>query len=70
MTKETIVRKLIFISLFAIALNGCTFIVKYDHVTKYYGINEQRGSKYLNQILENQQQIYQAEKAAAGTKKL
>ncbi len=50
------------IILFVIALNGCTFIVKYDHATKYYGIDEQRGNEYLNQILEKQQEVYQVEK--------
>jgi len=69
MIKEIIVTKFILISLVAIALSGCTFIVKDDHATKYYGIDEQRGSEYLNQILEKQQQVYQAEKAAAGTEK-
>ena len=52
MIKKIIVTKSILISLVAIALSGCTFIVKDDHATKYYGIDEQRGSKYLNQILE------------------
>ncbi|MDI6758298.1 MAG: hypothetical protein QMD94_01290 [Candidatus Omnitrophota bacterium] len=69
MIKEITTRKFIFIALVAIALSGCTFIVKDDHATKYYGIDEQRGSEYLNQILEKQQQVYQAEKVAAGTEK-
>ena len=69
MLKEIIVIKLILISLIAIALNGCTFIVKDDQATKYYGIDEQRGSEYLNQILDKQQQVYQSEKVTAETKK-
>jgi hypothetical protein len=52
-----------------ITLNGCTFIVKDDHATKYYGIDEQRGSEYLNQILEKQQQVYQSEGNKRDTKK-
>ena len=69
MLKEIIVIKLILISLIAIALNGCTFIVKDDHATKYYGIDKQRGSECLNQILDKQQQVYQSEKASAEAKK-
>jgi len=69
MTKEIIEKGLLLICLVAITLNGCTFIVKDDHATKYYGIDEQRGSEYLNQILEKQQQVYQAEKVPAHTKK-
>lgn len=69
MIKEIIVIKFILISLITIAFNGCTFIIKDDHATKYYGIDEQRGGDYLNQILEKQQQVYQYEKASVGTKK-
>jgi len=69
MIKQIIIIKFILISVTAIALNGCTFIVKDDHATKYYGIDEQRGSEYLNQILEKQQQVYQSEKASAEAKK-
>ena len=69
MNKQIIIIKFILISLTAITLNGCTFIVKDDHATKYYGIDEQRGSEYLSQILEKQQQVYQSEKASAEVKK-
>jgi len=69
MIKKMIGVKLIFVSLTAIVLNGCTFIVKDDHASRYYGIDEQRGSEFLNQILDKQQQAYQSEKASAGTKK-
>ncbi|MFZ2357329.1 MAG: hypothetical protein WAW67_05890 [Candidatus Omnitrophota bacterium] len=69
MLKEIIVIKLILISLITIVLNGCTFIVKDDHATKYYGIDEQRGSKFLNQILDKQQQAYRAEEVSIGAKK-
>ncbi len=70
MLKEIIVIKLILIiSLAAITLNGCTFIVKDDHTTKYYGIDEQRGSALLNKILDKQQQAYQAEEASVGAKR-
>ena len=69
MIKQVIIIKFILISLTAIALNGCTFIVKDDRTTKYYGIDEQRGSEYLNQILDKQQQIYEAEKASTEAKK-
>jgi len=69
MIKQIIIIKFILISVTAIALNGCTFIVKDDHATKYYGIDEQRGSEYLNQILEKQQQVSQSEKASAEAKK-
>lgn len=68
MIKKIIVTKFILISLVAIVLSGCTFIVKDDHATKYYGIDEKRGSEYLNQILEKQQQVYQPEKASEGAK--
>jgi len=61
--------RLIFASLAAITLSGCTFIVKDDHAAKYYGIDKQRGSEYLDQILEKQQQVYQAEKTSIGSKK-
>lgn len=50
--------KFIFVSLAAIMLNGCTFIVKDDHATRYYGIDEQRGNECINQILDKQQQVY------------
>ena len=69
MIKEIIITKFILISLAATALNGCTFIVKDDHATKYYGIDEQRGSEYLNQILDKQQQVYRSKKASAEAKK-
>lgn len=62
-------RKFILIGLVVIALNGCTLIIKDDHATKYYGIDEQRGSEYLNQILEKQQRGYQSEKNKKDTKK-
>ena len=62
MLKEIIVIKLILISLTAITLNGCTFIVKDDYAAKYYGIDEQRGSEFLNQILDKQQEVYQGQK--------
>ncbi len=61
--------KLIFAILIALLLDGCTFIVKDNHAAKYYGIDEQRGGEYLNQILEKQQQVYQAEKASGGSKR-
>lgn len=69
MVKQVIVMMFILLSLAAIALNGCTFIVKDDHATKYYGIDEQRGSKFLNQILDKQQQAYRAEEVSVGAKK-
>ncbi len=69
MVKQIIVTMFILLSLASIALSGCTFIVKGDHTTKYYGIDEQRGSECLNQILEKQQQVYQSEKASAEAKK-
>jgi len=69
MIKEIIVIKFFLISLTAIVLNGCTFIVKDDYGAKYYGIDEQRGSESLKQILDKQQQVYEAEKVKAGTKK-
>jgi len=61
--------KLIFAILIAIALNGCTFIVKDDHAAKYYGIDDRRGGELLNQILDKQQQVYQSEKASVGSKR-
>lgn len=60
--------KFIFASLAVVTLSGCTFIVKDDHAAKYYGIDEQRGGEYLNQILDKQQQVYQSEKASLGSK--
>ena len=69
MIKEITTGKFILIGLVVIALNGCTFIVKDDHATKYYGIDEQRGSEYLNKILEKQQQVYQSEEVTAEAKK-
>lgn len=68
MIKELFVKKFILISLTAIVLSGCTFIVKEDRATKYYGIDEQRGSEFLNQILDKQQQVHQSEKASMGAK--
>ena len=50
--------KLIFAILIAIALNGCTFIVKDDNLTKYYGVNEKRDIEFLHKILDKQQEIY------------
>ena len=70
MVKQVIVTMFILLSLASIALlSGCTFIVKDDHTTRYYGIDEQRGSECLNQILDKQQQVYQSEKALAEAKK-
>lgn len=62
MIKEIIVIKFIVISLTAIVLNGCTFIIKDGSSTKYYGVDEKRGSEVLNKILDKQQEIYQAQK--------
>ncbi len=67
--KSMIGMKLLFAILIAIALDGCTFIIKDDHTTKYYGIDDRRGGEYLNQILDKQQQVYQAEEASVGFKK-
>lgn len=66
--KSKIGMKLIFVILIAILLDGCTFIIKDDHATKYYGIDQSRGNEYLNQILDKQQQVYQAEKASVASK--
>jgi len=62
MIKETIIIKLILISLIAVALNGCTFIIKDENSTTYYGIDEKRGSEVLNKILDKQQEAYQGKK--------
>ena len=51
-------------SLGAVALGGCTFIVKNGETVKYYGIDEKRGSDDLNKILNIQQERYEAQKAA------
>jgi hypothetical protein len=67
--KSMIRMKLLFAILIAIALDGCTFIVKDEYTAKYYGIDEQRGSEYLNQILDKQQQVYCAEKVSVEAKK-
>lgn len=48
----------------AVALGGCTFIVKNGETVKYYGIDEKRGSEDLNKILNIQQERYEAQKAA------
>jgi len=61
--------KVVFAILIALALNGCTFIIKGDHTAKYYGIGDQRGDELLNQILDQQQQEYESAKAPLGTKK-
>ncbi len=53
--------KLIFAILIAIALSGCTFIIKDDNLTKYYGVNEKRDIEFLNQILGMQQEVYQGQ---------
>jgi hypothetical protein len=55
--------------IFAILLNGCTFIIKNDHTVKYYGIDDRRGGELLNQILDKQQQEYEVVKSQLGTKK-
>jgi hypothetical protein len=54
--------KLIFVILMAITLNGCTFIVKDDNLTKYYGADEKRDIEFLHKILDKQQEIYQGQK--------
>ena len=69
MKKKMIGNKFIFASLAVITLSGCTFIVKDDRTTRYYGIDAQRGSECLNQILDKQQQVYQSEKASVGFKR-
>lgn len=61
--------KAAFIILLAVLLSGCMFIVKDDQAAKYYGIDKKRGDEYLSQILEKQQQVYQAEKTSAGSKR-
>lgn len=64
MIKKVCLLRLMLVSLPLIVLNGCAFIVKDDYATKYYGIDEQRGSEYLNKILEKQQQVYKTERSA------
>jgi hypothetical protein len=39
--------------------NGCTFITTDEFKTSFYGIDERRGSEYLNKVLEKQRQVYQ-----------
>ncbi len=66
MTKK---KKLILVSLAVMVVGGCTFIVKDEDTTKYYGIDKQRGSEYLSQILDKQQQVYEAAKKPLSTGK-
>ena len=60
--KSMIGIKLIFVIIIVIACNGCTFIVKDDNLTKYYGVNEKRDIEFLHKILDKQQEIYQGQK--------
>ncbi len=62
LTKSMTGIKLIFAILIAVSLNGCTFIVKDDNLTKYYGVNEKRDIEFLNKILGMQQEAYQGQK--------
>lgn len=62
MIKDIIAKRFLLIILAIIALNGCIFIVKDEQPVKYYGIDDQRGKEYLNQILDKQQKVYQTEK--------
>lgn len=61
--------KLSIVVLIAVVMNGCTFIIKDDQRTKYYGVDEKRGSEYLGKILDRQQQVYQARKVSAEAQK-
>ncbi len=49
-------------------LSGCTFMIKGEHQSKYYGVNEQRDNEFLDQILQRQEEIYQARKISLGNK--
>lgn len=62
MLKRKIVIKLTLISLTLVALSGCTFIIKDDNATKYYGVDKNRGSEFLNKVLDRQQEVYQGQK--------
>jgi len=56
MDKKRMVLNLLVIGLAAVALSGCTLIVKGENSTKYYGIDEERGSQLLSQVEGNQQE--------------
>ena len=70
MIKVSVVKKFTLISLVILISNGCTFIVKDEQVVKYYGIDSQRGDKFLNQVLDQQQQVYQAKEVLLSDIKL
>lgn len=57
MMKAAVVIKLIIVSFIAVTLNGCTFIVKDDNATKYYGADEKRDIEFLHKILDMQQEL-------------
>jgi len=61
MKKSAVVTKVVLISLAAMLASGCTFIVKGEQATKYYGIDEERGSELLGQLEGKQQDAQAAE---------
>ncbi|MDD5120869.1 MAG: hypothetical protein PHR84_06135 [Candidatus Omnitrophica bacterium] len=70
MIKVNDAKRILLISLAILGLNGCTFIVKDEQAIKYYGIDNRRGGEFLNQVLDQQQQLYRTEEVSASDKKL
>lgn len=67
MKKQTRIAKLLVLAWMAPVLSGCVFILKDDPSVQYYGIDQQRGNEYLSQVMDKQEQVYQAGKAVKET---
>lgn len=46
------------------------FIIKDEQAVKYYGIDGQCGGEFLNQVLDQQQQVYQVKEVLLSDIKL
>ncbi|MDD3087278.1 MAG: hypothetical protein PHP89_01790 [Candidatus Omnitrophica bacterium] len=56
--KQIIILQAILLFFTLIASSGCTFIIKDEQVSRYYGIDEPRGKEFLDKIEKKQQEIY------------
>jgi len=56
--KKIIILQAILLVFTLISSSGCTFIIKDEQVSRYYGIDEPRGREFLEKIEKKQQEIY------------
>ncbi len=49
--------RILLVALTALMISGCAFIVKDGEKEKYYGIDQDRGSSLMQQVIQKQEEI-------------